>query len=123
MERADWMNAAVRQEIEALRRRYGFEMDEAVAFWHLSEAQQLLNDLAIANNAKMSAIWERKYEAEGLDTTARAGRRLADQTSFTAELETRISQHFHALYTVLGRQVLRRNYPEGWGWEFVDEAE
>jgi hypothetical protein len=42
MERADWMNERVREEIESLQRTYGFEEDEAVAYWHLRHAGHLI---------------------------------------------------------------------------------
>jgi hypothetical protein len=42
MERADWMNERVREEIESLQRTYGFEEDEAVAYWHLRDAGHLI---------------------------------------------------------------------------------
>jgi hypothetical protein len=29
--------------------------------------------------------------------------------------ESRVFQHFAALYSELGTRVLRRNYPDGWG--------
>jgi hypothetical protein len=126
VEHADWMNEAVRQEIETLQRAYGFEENEAVAFWHLAEARRLMVDIAVANKTRLMQLREAEYEAEGLDTAEtaeRTGREIADAAAFTAEVETMISQHIHGLRMLLGREVLRRNFPEGWGWEFADEAE
>ena len=38
MEHYEWMNEQVRQEIEDLQRTYGFDEDEALAYWHLRHA-------------------------------------------------------------------------------------
>jgi hypothetical protein len=38
----EWMNDQVRKEIEDLQRTYGFDEDEALAYWHLRHAGTLL---------------------------------------------------------------------------------
>ena len=42
MEHYEWMNDQVRKEIEDLQRAYGFDEDEALAYWHLRHAGTLL---------------------------------------------------------------------------------
>ena len=42
MEHYEWMNDQARQEIEDLQRTYGFDEDEALAYWHLRHAGILL---------------------------------------------------------------------------------
>jgi hypothetical protein len=36
MEHYEWMNDQVRKEIEDLQRSYGFDEDEALAYWRLT---------------------------------------------------------------------------------------
>ena len=121
MERAEWMNAEVWEAIEYLRRTYGFEEREAIAYWHLSEASRWMTALAQADQERLVAARAREYEAQGLDEGARMGREIADSLQFGAMIESRISHHFEALRAVLGKRVLRRDYPEGWGWELAAE--
>ena len=45
MDDADWMNEQVRQEIEDLQRTYGFEEQEAIAFWHLGQVRPLMDEM------------------------------------------------------------------------------
>ena len=45
MERDGWMSEQVAGEIEDLRRRFGFERKEAVAYWHLLHARQLMSEM------------------------------------------------------------------------------
>ena len=52
MDHADWMNDAVRQEIEALQRTHGFEEDEAIAFWHLRGAGLLMSERPSKANSR-----------------------------------------------------------------------
>jgi hypothetical protein len=49
MEQGEWMNEQVKQQIEDLRRRFGFEEQEAVAFWHLREARGLIVEMLLAD--------------------------------------------------------------------------
>ena len=35
VEHYEWMNDQIRKEIEDLQRTYGFDEDEALAYWHL----------------------------------------------------------------------------------------
>jgi hypothetical protein len=42
VEHYEWMNEEVRKEIEDLQRTYGFDEDEALAYWHLRHAGTLL---------------------------------------------------------------------------------
>src|SRR5215217_9123753 len=45
VEREEWMSEQVAGEIEDLRRRFGFERKEAVAYWHLRHARQLMSEM------------------------------------------------------------------------------
>ena len=42
MEHYEWMNDQLRKEIEDLQHTYGFDEDEALAYWHLRHAGTLL---------------------------------------------------------------------------------
>ncbi|HZB08066.1 MAG TPA: hypothetical protein VE525_03015 [Rubrobacter sp.] len=101
MEHYEWMNDQVRKEIEDLRRTYGFDEDEALAYWHLRHAGTLL--LAI----RRSGAPERSEEGE-------QSARLATMINSRAQIESDVLQHLSALRRELGDRVLRRNYPEGW---------
>jgi hypothetical protein len=102
VEHYEWMNAQVRQEIEDLQRTYGFDEDEALAYWHLRHAGILL--LAM----RRTGASERAEEG---DQSAR----LARMMNSRAQIESEVLQHLSALRRELGDRVLRRNYPEGWG--------
>jgi hypothetical protein len=89
-----------------LRRTYGFEEEEALAFWHLSGAHELMLELARAEDEKLDQVREREYDAEGLSPPRRAARDIGNMATFAAQVEARIAQHFEALYRVLGTRVL-----------------
>jgi hypothetical protein len=112
VENAGWMTAEVRRQIEDLQRTHGFEVWEAVAYWHLSEARRLMIRSALEDQGERREAREAEHAA--LPELTGLGRGIADAMSFAAESETRISQHFSALYRDLGLRVLRRSYPEGW---------
>ena len=105
MEHYEWMNDQVRKEIEVLQRSYGFDEDEALAYWHLRHAGTLLLAMRRAD-----APAERAEEGE-------ESVRLARMIHGRAQIESNIVQHLSALRRELGDRVLRRNYPEGWGTE------
>ena len=100
MEHYEWMNDQVRKEIEILQRTYGFDEDEALAYWHLRHAGILLLDMR-RTGAPQPA------EEESV--------RLARMIHGRAQIESNIVQHLSALRRELGDRVLRRNYPEGGG--------
>ena len=102
MEHYEWMNDQVRKEIEDLQRTYGFDEDEALAYWHLRHAGTLL--LAV----RRTDAPERSEEGE-------ESVRLARMIHGRSQIEPNILQHLSALRRELGDRVLRRNYPEGWG--------
>ena len=102
MEHYEWMNDQVRQEIEDLQHTYGFDKDEALAYWHLRHAGTLL--LAM----RRTGAPERSEEGE-------ESARLARMIHGRSQIESNILQHLSALRRELGDRVLRRNYPEGWG--------
>ena len=112
MERSEWMNDEVRDEIEELRRRFGFEENEAVAYWHLMQAHRLMARLAIDESDAL--ITDAEAEYADLPLGEREGRLLAEEVSLATKTELRIEQPFAALHRELGRRVLRRDYPEGW---------
>ena len=101
MEHYEWMNDQVRQEIEDLQRTYGFDKDEALAYWHLRHAGTLL--LAM----RRTGAPEPAEEEESV--------RLARMVHGRSQIESNIVQRLSALRRELGDRVVRRNYPEGWG--------
>jgi hypothetical protein len=106
LEHYEWMNDQVRKEIEDLQRSYGFDEDEALAYWRLT--------LLLA--MRRTEAPERAEEGE---ESTRLARMIHDR----AQIESDVLQHLSALRRELGDRVLRRNYPEGWGIEHntVDE--
>jgi septation ring formation regulator EzrA len=102
VEHYEWMNEQVRQEIEDLQRTYGFDEDEATAYWHLRHAGTLL--LAMKRTGAPEI-------AEEVDESTRLARMVYGRS----QIESNIVQHLSALRRELGDRVLRRNYPEGWG--------
>ena len=102
MEHYEWMNDQVREEIETLQRTYGFDEDEALAYWHLRHAGTLL--LAM-----------RRTGAPELAEQGEESDRLASMVHSTAQIESNVLQPLSVLRRELGDRVLRRNYPEGWG--------
>ena len=102
MEHFEWMNAQVRQEIEDLQRTYGFDEDEALAYWHLRHAGTLLLAMRRTGTSQLNG--------EGEESA-----RLTRMINSRAQIESDVLQHLSALRRELGDRVLRRNYPEGWG--------
>ena len=102
MEHSEWINDQVRQEIANLQCDYGFDEDEALAYWHLRHAGTLL--LAM----RRTGAPERAEEVE-------ESVRLARMVHGRSQIESNIVQRLSALRRELGDRVLRRNYPEGWG--------
>jgi len=104
MKHDEWMNQAVRQEIEDLQQTRGFEEDEAVAYWHLRQAERLIHKLRRVN-------FEERLRQENWDTIP-SEEAAALVGIEAAALQADVLQHFTALYRELDAQVLRRNYPE-----------
>lgn len=79
---------------ERLRKRmeeFGYTEPEARVSIHLEEAEDLLTELERESNPGYSVghfVWR----------------------------ETHVREHFRALHRQLGVRVLRRDYPEGWGY-------
>ena len=117
--------------------RFGFEEQEAVAFWHLREARGLIVEMLLADEgAHESNEGEEEDDilsdsaafAESIrritESIGQVGPDIANSIAFRVETEARILQHFTALHRELGMRVLRRSYPDGWGQEhFVEEEE
>ncbi len=109
VEREEWMSEQVAGEIEDLRRRFGFGKKEAVAYWHLRHARQLMSEMGQTDHFE-------ELEREGKSELEADFREFAGLIHDISVLgETRVFQHFAALYRELGSRVLRRNYPDGWG--------
>lgn len=104
MEDNGWMSEQVKEEIEDLQQTHGFEEDEATAFWHLQRAATLIVEMS------KTEILEHVAHEEGV-----ISRELADIIHGAIVGESRVFQHFLALYRELGARVLRRDYPTGWG--------
>jgi hypothetical protein len=102
VEHYEWMNEQVGQEIEDLQRTYGFDKDEALAYWHLRHAGTLL--LAMRRTGAPEPAEKGKESV-----------RLAGMINSKFQIESDVLQHLAALRRELGDRVLRRNYPEGWG--------
>ena len=114
MERADWMNEAVRQETEDLQQTHGFEEDEAVAFWHLNQVGQLMGEMWQADFQTWRDRQEQLAERP-------PGWRLAVREADVAAWHANVQQHVWSLQRVLALRVLRRNFPDGWE-KYGDEA-
>ena len=143
MEQGEWMNEQVKQQIEDLRRRFGFEEQEAVAFWHLREARGLIVEMLLADEGAHASnegegeddleeeddtLSERNAFAESIrritESIGQVGPDIANSIAFRVESEARILQHFTALHRELGMRVLRRSYPDAWSQPpFFDEEE
>jgi hypothetical protein len=108
MEDAEWMNEQVREEIEGLKRDYGFEEDEAEAFWHLQQAGKRMNAMWRSDLREEMARYEGRDDEEG--------QKHAVLLHGAARWHSRALHHFAALRRELGVRVLRRDYPDGWGW-------
>jgi hypothetical protein len=79
------------ERLQDLMRRYGFTEREARVSEHLLQAENLLTELEREDQPSYSIghfVWR----------------------------ETHVREHFNALRRQLGLRVLRRNYPEGWGY-------
>jgi hypothetical protein len=117
VERDEWMTEQVAGEIEDLRRRFGFERKEAVAYWHLRHARQLMSEMGQTDHFE-------ELEREGKSELEADFREFAGLIHDISVLgETRVFQHFAALYRELGTRVLRRNYPDGWGQPYASADE
>jgi hypothetical protein len=141
MEQGEWMNEQIKQQIEDLRRRFGFEEQEAVAFWHLREARGLIVEMLLADEGAHESnegegeddleeeddtLSERDAFAESIrritESIGQVGPDIANSIAFRVESEARILQHFTALHRELGMRVLRRSYPDAWSQPpFFDE--
>jgi hypothetical protein len=87
-----------RENIEDLKRRYGYEENEAEAAYYLRQA------------------WDRftkMYRDEAEEEADESGGfpRLWTQVF----LQSNVDPHFSALSSLLAKRVLGRDYPEGWG--------
>jgi hypothetical protein len=107
VERNEWMNDQVSEEIEDLQQTHGFEEDEASAFWHLREAGRLMNEMRRADRQEEMGRYEGQDDQE-----------MWQQAIFfdnATQWYTNVLQHITALQRALGHRVLRKNLPDGWG--------
>ena len=102
MEHAGWMNEEVRKEIEGLREDFGFDEAEATAYWHLEQARSSMVDMRLVG-------FDQDREKDNFSIT--------HSIMFVSEGESRMLRHFDALHKELGMRVLKRHYPNGWGYE------
>ena len=94
----------IKDTLEEYKSRLGFNDDEALAFWHLSQALDLMLDLAIEDGQ------------QARDDLAKPGGGFNTWTLIreNSRTEAQIRHPFAALRAELGRRVLRRDYPDGW---------
>jgi DNA-binding transcriptional regulator/RsmH inhibitor MraZ len=94
VERDEWMSEQVAEEIEDLRRRFGFEGNEAVAFWHLRRARKLMGEMGKTDHFE-------ELDREGRSELEADFREFAGLIHDISVLgETRVFQHFAALQRV-----------------------
>jgi hypothetical protein len=91
VEHYEWMNDQLRKEIEDLQRAYGFDEDEALAYWHLRHAGTLL--LAMRRTSALE-------RAEEVEESVRLARMIRGR----AQIESNILQHLSALRRELARR-------------------
>jgi hypothetical protein len=80
-----------RETIEDLMQRYGYEEKEAEAAHHLRQAWDLIVEIYEVRSGSLPAFTTGMFKVGFVDP------------------------HFYALFGLLGRKVLQRDYPEGWG--------
>ena len=107
MEHNEWMKDEARVEIESLQRNYGFEEDEALAFWLLQQAEKQMDELRQADVLKELNRHEGRPDQLALQHTV--------VLENIARWHAGIHQHFTTLQQALGARVLGRTFPEGWG--------
>ncbi len=90
------MNEQVREEIADLRRRFGFEQEEAVVCWHLRRAANLMREMWHAGGLEDVEQDERRGEAEAREQIVR----LIQELSLW---DTRVHQHLSASQRCTGR--------------------
>ena len=92
-----------REAIKDLRRRYGYEEDEAEAAYYLREAW-----------ARFTKMYQDEASAEAAVEGAFG---IGGFPRFYAQvfLMSNVHPHFQALSSLLAKRVLGRDYPEGWG--------
>ena len=83
-----------RENIEDLMRRYGYAEDEAEVFYHLVQAHDLLAEM-------LEESIERSSGPEGLPGFMARMFRMSN-----------VDPHFRALFALLDKRVLNRDYPE-----------
>ena len=105
----DWANEQVQKEIADYMQNFGFSEKEAVVFWHIQQAQNLLSELRQADiNKEMDRQDEMGEERSAEDS-------IYDLITDVAIDESRVWSHFSAIRRELAIRVLQRNYPQGWG--------
>lgn len=116
-----WMNEQVKGEIEDLRRKFGFEQKEAIAYWHLRRAEWLRGEMDLEDRQQKRE--SEKEEDDALGYHEWLGKTISSAADSQARAAEKYGQHFGALYRDLGTRVLKRDYQEGWGDPFSDVPE
>jgi hypothetical protein len=94
-----------REEIQDWQQRYGYEEKEAEVAYHLREARAGISQLIQA------------------DVEAEAGPGSFPATYASMKIQSAVLPHFDALFNLLGRRVLARQFPEGWGRGHTAESQ
>jgi hypothetical protein len=90
-------------EIEDYMHRYGYDRKEAEAAYHLNQARIRFGEMYVDEAEARGAV----DEAFGLPGFPRIYAQMFLMSS--------VIPHFDALQNLLARNVLARQYPEGWG--------
>lgn len=92
------------ERLQEMMSKFGFTEKEARVAIHLEEAEKLLRELTREDNSMSGSSMPKLGSIVWIETHTR--------------------EHFRALRRQLGVFVLRRDYPEGWGYTPVkDENE
>jgi hypothetical protein len=98
VEHYEWINDQLRKEIEDLQRTYGFDEDEALAYWHLRHAGTLL--LAM-----------RRTHAPQRSEEGEESLRLARMIHGRSQIESNVLQHLSALRRRIRRSGVAQELP------------
>lgn len=90
------MTGPTHEELQDLIERFGFEEKEAEAFYHLNKARDLFDELSVGDERRFAKLLFFEMDAGTL---------------------------FRQLRRHLAVRVLRRNYPEGWGYIPPEDTE
>jgi hypothetical protein len=110
------MNEQVQEELADLRRRSGFEEEEALAFWHRRQAGALMNEKRDVDLRQELDRVESQEQLSGVD-------QQATFVTHVARWHAGVYEYLAALNRALGQRVLRRHYPDGRGRGYTAESQ